>query len=339
MTPDNILIRGPNWVGDCVLSMPAIKAVRSHFPDAEVTLLVRPWVAGLFRSASFIDNVWGKPKAKGIGEWIRTAREIRRKRFDLAVLLPNSFEAALTVWAGGIPERVGYRTDGRSLLLTRSVRPSPARQHQCSYYLRLVAEAFGPSAEPELRIKASTDETTDARRLLELEGIGAARSFLVVNPGAAFGGAKRWREDRFAEVADRLADELDLSVAIIGSESERTIGERVRDRMKSGAALLSGLTSLETLVGILAEASLMVTNDSGPMHIGAALGTPTVAVFGSTDAEVTSPVGPNTSVVRHAVDCSPCMLRECPIDHRCMDAVTVSEVCSSAMALVARTPA
>ena len=278
-----------------MLSVPAIKAVRSHFPDAEVTLLVRPWVAGLFRSASFIDNVWSKPKAKGIGEWIRTAREIRRKRFDLAVLLPNSFEAALTVWAGGIPERVGYRTDGRSLLLTRSVRPSPARQHQCSYYLRLVAEAFGPSAEPELRIKP--------RRTRRPTPGGCWNSRASRRPGVFWsstlvlpsGGAKRWREDRFAEVADRLADELDLSVAIIGSESERTIGERVRDRMKSGAALLSGLTSLETLVGILAEASLMVTNDSGPMHIGAALGTPTVAVFGSTNAEVTSPVGPNTS--------------------------------------------
>ena len=339
MTPRNILIRGPNWVGDCVLSVPAIKSVRSHFPDARITLLVRPWVAGLFGSASFIDNVWSKPKASGLGEWIRTAKAIRGKRFDLAVLLPNSFESALTVWAAGIPERVGYRTDGRSLLLTRSVRPASARQHQLVYYLQLVAETFGRSGEPELRINATRDETADARRLLEKEGIGAGKSFLIVNPGAAFGGAKRWHEDRFAAAADRLADELDLEVAIIGSESERTIGESVRDRMKRGAAVLSGKTRLETLVGLLAEASLIVTNDSGPMHIAAALGTPTVAIFGSTDAEITSPVGPNTSVVRHAVDCSPCMLRECPIDHRCMDGVTVAEVCSSAMALVTQTPA
>ena len=323
-----------------MLSVPAIKAVRSHFPDARITLLVRPWVAGLFASASFIDNVWSEPKATGLGEWIRTAKAIRGKRFDLAVLLPNSFESALTVWAAGIPERVGYRTDGRSLLLSRSVRPSSARQHQLVYYLRLVSETFGTSTEPELQINATKDETAGARRLLEQEGIGAGKSFLVANPGAAFGGAKRWHEDRFAAAADRLAEELDLEVAIIGSESERTIGESVRDRMKLGAAVLSGKTSLETLVGLLAEASLIVTNDSGPMHIAAALGTPTVAVFGSTDAEITSPVGPNTSVVRHAVDCSPCMLRECPIDHRCMDAVTVAEVCSAAMALVEpQTPA
>ena len=321
-----------------MLSVPAIKAVRSHFPDAEITLLVRPWVAGLFRSATFIDKVWTKEKARGLGEWIRTAKEIRVRCFDLAVLLPNSFESALTVWAAGIPERVGYRTDGRSLLLTRSVRPSSARQHQFRYYLRLVAETFGASAAPELRINATRDDTAEARRLMEQAGIGVGERFLVVNPGAAFGGAKRWHEDRFAAVADRMADELDLAVAIIGSESERTIGESVRDRMKRRAAVLSGQTSLETLVGLLAEASLMVTNDSGPMHIGAALGTPTVAVFGSTDAGVTSPVGPNTSIVRHAVDCSPCMLRECPIDHRCMNAVTVEEVCSSAMALVTRTP-
>jgi len=334
MQPQKILIRGPNWIGDCVLSVPAIKAVRSRFPEAEITLLVRPWVAGLFRSATFIDNVWSKGKAGGPREWIRTTKEIRAKHFDLAVLLPNSFESALTVWVAGIPERVGYRTDGRGLLLTRSVRPAAARQHQYRYYLRLVSETFSTTVEPELRIKATKDETADARRLLEQAGIGADKSFLIVNPGAAFGGAKRWYEDRFAAVADRLANELDLAVAIIGSESERAIGESVRDHMKREAVVLSGQTNLGTLVGLLAEASLMVTNDSGPMHIAAALGTSTVAVFGSTDAEVTCPVGPKTSIVRQAVDCSPCMLRECPIDHRCMDAVTVEKVCSSAISLV-----
>lgn len=334
MTPRTILVRGPNWVGDCVLSVPAIKAVRAHFPEAKITLLVRPWVAGLFHSATFIDNLWTQEKAKGIRNWIRTTREIKERHFDLAILLPNSFESALMVWTAGIPKRVGYQTDGRRLFLTNAVKPSSIKQHQYRYYLRLVTESFGPKAEDDLRIQSTMKEKENARKLLAQAGIRPEKSFMVVNPGAAFGGAKRWQEARFATVADKLAKELDFGVAIIGSESERAIGEKVYAHMETKAAVLSGKTSLETLVGLLSEASLIVTNDSGPMHIAAALGTPTVAVFGSTDSEVTSPVGPKTSVVRNPVDCSPCMLRECPIDHRCMEGVTVAKVYSSAMELI-----
>ena len=129
MTPRTILVRGPNWVGDCVLSVPAIKAVRAHFPEAKITLLVRPWVAGLFHSATFIDNLWTQEKAKNIRNWIRTTREIKERHFDLAILLPNSFESAFMVWTAGIPKRVGYQTDGRRLFLTNAVKPSSIKQH------------------------------------------------------------------------------------------------------------------------------------------------------------------------------------------------------------------
>jgi len=337
MKAQKILIRGPNWIGDSVLSLPAIRALRAHFPDSEITILVRPWVADLFQSASFIDRVWIQPKPKGFMEWWQTAKEIRGKQFDLAILLPNSFESALTAYMAGIPSRVGYSTDGRKLLLTQSIRPTKTKQHQYQYYLDLICKTFGSTEPSNVEMFATPQARADAWLLLEKAGIPAGRNFVAINPGAAFGGAKRWYEERFAAVADLMAERENLAVAIVGSEAELKIGKRVGQLMKHDAAILSGRTSLETLIGLLAEASVMVTNDSGPMHIAAALGTPTVAVFGSTDAEITSPVGTNTKVISKAVACSPCMLRECPIDHRCMDAVTVEEVYASAAQIAAKT--
>jgi heptosyltransferase-2 len=332
----NILIRGPNWVGDAVLAIPAMKAVREHFRNAQITLLVRPWVAGLFTSAPFVDRVWSEPRPSSIAEWSRITRAIRDRHFDLAVLFPNSFESALMMFAGRVPNRFGYATDGRSLLLTNAITRTDSgnEAHQVHYYLDLVKNFFKPDKDPSIEIDATAQERAEARRLLAEHGIERQDRFLVLNPGAAYGSAKRWDELRFAEAGDRFAKEFGLSVAVIGSASEIPAAERVRAQMKSPAAILSGKTTLETLMGVLAECSLMITNDSGPMHIAAALGTPTVAVFGSTDERVTGPVGAQTRIVKTPVDCSPCLLRECPIDHRCMERVSVSDVYRAARELL-----
>ena len=334
MSPKKILIRGPNWVGDAVLAIPALKAVRSHFPGAEITLLVRPWVAGLFTSAPFIDKVWREAKPSKLGDWTRITRDIRASQFDLALLLPNSFESALMMFLARVPRRIGYATDGRRWMLTSSIEPPAGSRHQVHYYLDLVKALQAGAERPSIEIESTPEERADARTLLREEGIPDSEHFLVLNPGAAYGSAKRWHEDRFAEVADILAREMSLNVAIIGSAAERPIAEQIRGLMKSRTAVLSGKTSLETLIGVLAESSLMITNDSGPMHIAAALGVPTVAVFGSTDERVTAPFGPRTRVVKNPVECSPCLLRECPIDHRCMNGVSVEDVCKAARELV-----
>ncbi len=248
----------------------------------------------------------------------------------MALLFPNSFESALTVFAAGIPERVGYATDGRGFLLTqRAARPGEKR-HQVAYYLDLIRSVFGVVEEPTTEIVASEEERSAARRLLESESLDPHAGLLVLNPGAAFGSAKRWHEDRFAQAADQIAEEFQLQTVVVGSASETPIADRIRSRMRHPAVALTGRTDLETLLGVLSLASLIITNDSGPMHMAAALGIPTVAVFGSTDSEVTRPVGPRTRVVRHEVSCSPCLLRECPIDHRCMEAVTVDDVFKAA---------
>jgi heptosyltransferase-2 len=331
---EKILIRGPNWVGDAVLAVPAMKAIRARFPEAEITLLVRPWVAGLFSSAPYVDKVWSESKPSSLQNWFRIAREIRQRQFDLALLLPNSFESALMMFMGGVPRRVGYATDGRRCMLTTAVTRVPEPRHQIDYYLDLAKALAAVTDRPSINIEATVSERDSARELLAAEGIPRTAPFLVLNPGAAYGSAKRWRQDRFANVADNLASELRLYVAIIGSESERVIADQVCERMATRTSILNGKTSLGTLIGVLAESSLMITNDSGPMHIAAALGTPTVAIFGPTDETNTGPCGPRTRIVKHAVECSPCLLRDCPIDHRCMNAVTVDEVCRAAKELV-----
>jgi heptosyltransferase-2 len=325
-----ILMRGPNWVGDSVLAIPAMKAVRARFPEAEITLLVRPWVAGLFKTAPFIDHLWSEPRPAGIGEWMRITKSIRKSRFDLALLFPNSFESAVMTFLGRVPQRVGYATDGRGWLLTSSLKPTAGKHHQVHYYLALAGALSAEVTHPSISIEANAEEKEHATRLLGSEGIAPGRGYLVLNPGAAYGSAKRWNEEGFADAGDTLAGELDLDVAIVGSGAERSIAESIQKQMRSRVAVLSGRTSLETLIGVIAGSSLVLTNDSGPMHVAAALGIPTVAIFGSTDDVVTGPWGPRTRVVREPVECSPCMLRECPIDHRCMTRVSAEAVCRAA---------
>src|SRR5262245_3887982 len=195
MQAQKILIRGPNWVGDAVLAIPAMKAVREHFPAAEITLLVRPWVAGLFTSAPFIDNVWSEEKPSGFADWTRITRDMRCRGFDLALLLPNSFEAALMIFLGGVPCSIGYATDARRWMLPNSIAPSDEPQHQMQYYLNLVKVLSSSTKQPSIEIQATREERSSARQFLSAEGIPGDAAFLVLNPGAAYGSAKRWHED------------------------------------------------------------------------------------------------------------------------------------------------
>ncbi|HEX4996865.1 MAG TPA: lipopolysaccharide heptosyltransferase II [Terriglobia bacterium] len=330
-----ILLRGPNWVGDAILAIPAMKAVREALPAAEITLLARPWVAGVFVGAPFIDHVWIAPKNGGLSALARLGREIREARYDAAILFPNSFESALTIFLGRVPRRVGYAGDGRTWLLTTALdRPRPA-PHQTDYYLAL-ARALAPFGDPpSIGIEATPQEKNRARAVLEAEGIEPGAPFIALSPGAAFGSAKRWDADRFARTGEILAAESGCAVAIVGSESERVMGNEVAKRIAGPVADLTGKTTLEELVGVIAQATLVVANDSGVMHIAAALGTPTVAVFGPTDSTVTGPRGARVRIVRHPVECSPCMLRDCPIDRRCMTRVTVEDVCRAGREIMA----
>jgi len=324
-----ILLRAPNWVGDSAVATPAIKAIRTKFPDAEITVMVRPSVAGVFASARYVDRVWIEPKPSGLREWFRITRAVRQQHFDLAVLFPNSFESAAMVFLGGVRQRVGYAMDSRGWMLTHRVQGEKRKVHHVNYYLELAKAVSADVSKPSMEITARQEDRTNARKLLAVSGIPLEHRFMILSPGAAFGAAKRWGDQQFAEAADKLAEEFKLAVVIIGSEGERSISNSIRDCMKIPPVILNGKTSLETLIGLIAESALMLGNDSGPIHLASALGIPAVAVFGATDYKVAAPYGPRGRDVHVDVECSPCWLRECPIDHRCMTRVSPEMVCAA----------
>jgi heptosyltransferase-2 len=323
---ERLLVRAPNWVGDVVLSLPALRDARRAFPGARLEVLARAWVADLYRAVPEVDGV------RESGGHLRDARALRR-RYDAALLLPNSFATALTVWRAGVPERWGYATDGRGLLLTRRCPvPEAVRGRSQVYYYRAMLEGLGIATEgsPDASLRCPEDW---AARGIELLGDGGP--WIGVNPGAFYGSAKRWLPERFGAAADLVARRIGAQVVLLGGPAERPLAEAIAKGMESPVRVLCGQTTLAQLVGVLSRLRLLLTNDSGPMHVAAALGVPLVAIFGSTDWTETSPVGRASRVVREHADCAPCLLRECPIDHRCMTRVGVDRVASVALELLA----
>jgi len=321
-----LLVRAPNWVGDVVLSLPALRDLRRSFPAARLEVLARPWVADLYRAV---------PEADAVVESRGHAADAAalRGRFDLGVLLPNSFGTALVLWRAGVEERWGYATDGRGPLLTRRCRvPADVRHRSQVYYYRAMLAGLGLAVEGEPDASLECPEEWAARGLSLLDPDGP---WIGVNPGAFYGTAKRWLPERFTAAADHVARRTGARVAVIGGAAERPLGEAIAGGLRAPSRVLCGETTLADLVGVLARLRLLLTNDSGPMHLAAALGTPVVAVFGSTDWRETAPVSGRARLVREETECAPCLLRECPIDHRCMTRVSVDRVASAAQELLA----
>jgi heptosyltransferase-2 len=326
---NRLLVRAPNWIGDVALSLGAVRDLRRNFPQARIEALARPWVAELYRAVGEIDAV---RTAAGFRDGVAAIRG----GFDAAVLLPNSFASALQVYAAGIEERWGYATDGRGPLLTRRCPvPAGVRRESQVYYYRAMLAGIGleVSATPDTSLRCPEGWAARGAALL-----GGAEGWIGLNPGASYGAAKRWIPARYAAVGDALARETGRRVAILGGAAERTLGEDIAAAMTTSPRVLCGETTLPELVGVLSRLQLLVTNDSGPMHLAAALGVPLVAVFGPTDWRETAPVGVQHRIVRGEAECAPCKLRECPIDHRCMTGVTVADAVAAARSLLQAGP-
>lgn len=334
--PRRILVRAVNWIGDAVMTTPALGRIRVAFPDAEIVLVANPLVAQLFEHHPCCDRVLVFDKNsihQGAAGFFRFCGVLRQERFDLAILLQNAFEAALMVTFALIPRRAGYKTDGRGLLLNYGVPAVDSKHglHHVDYYLGLLESLGLVAGDDSPCLYVTEDEKHDAEQLLP--GVG----WLAVNPGAAYGSAKRWLPERFAAVADELAQTHGLRVVLTGGPAEEQIGGDIEAQMRTKPLNLIGQTSIRQMMAVLERCRLMITNDSGPMHVGAALGVPVVAVFGPTDHTTTSPRTDRCRIVRWDVDCSPCMLRQCPIDHRCMIGVTADAVAVAAHELMAMT--
>ncbi len=338
-----VLVRGTNWVGDAILTTPALASVRLSFPKARISLLVRPELQSLFTANPHLDEIilyHKEDKHRGfLGIW-RLANELKKRRFDLAILLQNAFEAAWITFLAGIPHRWGYATQGRAPLLTASVYPDKRvrRIHHMDYYLNLLQVLGLELAERQLVLELPKGGRELARGILKREGLDSEKGIVGLNPGSSYGSAKCWRPEGFAALADMVLQESPFQVVIFGSKRDMPVASQVASLIKGPVVNLAGQTSLEVLAGLLKLCSILVTNDTGAMHVAAAVGTPVVAIFGPTDPTVTGPLGEGHHIVHHPLECSPCLLRECPTDHECMKAISVEEVFFAVKNLMSHQP-
>lgn len=320
---ERVAVRATNWLGDAVMSLPALRAVRAIFPHARLAVVARPSVAGIYARESAADCV-----IPYTGSRSECAARLRAERFDAAILFQNAFDAALLAWQAGIPERIGYRRDGRALLLTRAIpvpQPGEIPRHERFYYLELLRRAGLMERFPQCdAIRLDGIDAARAAGRARLAEMGIEGPVIGISPGAAFGGAKRY--DRFAEIGQALTP---ANFLVFGAPSEEPLCASVAARIP-GARNLAGRTSLAEFIDLASACRVFLTNDSGAMHVASALGVPTVTVFGATDDTTTGPTGPLARIVREHAECSPCLLRECPIDHRCMTRVAPERVAAIA---------
>src|SRR5262245_31790797 len=353
---ESIMVRGANWIGDAVMTLPALERLRSSFPQSHIALLATPLTTGLFERSPFVDEVIEyRRREDGTRAFVEAVRLMRARRFDLAALFQNAFEAALLAWLGGARRRIGFASQGRGRLLTHKLHRGPRHngRHQVHDYLDIVTECERvcpvrnlesriSNLEPQISnplpsLTASPAQRQTAEALLRRAAVDStSRPLIALNAGATNSRAKRWPEDRFAALADRLIEALGSRVVFIGAASERDGADRVIRQMKRrGAVNLAGETGMTELIGALDACDLIISNDTGPAHIAAALGRPTLTIFGPTNEFETAPRGARAESIRaEGVECARCMLRDCPIDHRCMTRIAPSEVFERALKLL-----
>lgn len=341
---ERVLIRATNWVGDAVMTLPAIDAIAAALPEAQLHVLAKPWVGAVYQGHPAVTSIVPVEEPGRHQGWkgrLALASELRNGGYDMAVLLQNAFGAALVAWAARIPRRIGYSRDGRGMLLTTAVPCGPDVRlvHETSYYLHMLHGA-GLLADappdggimPVLRIrgqdKAWADEFLNKHNL-------TGNKLLGIAPGAAFGPAKCWPAERYAKAADMLCSHGYENVILFGSKGEAPATADVSSYLEKAPCLdLAGITGLGQAMALLDRLDLFLTNDSGLMHAAAALGIPTVAVFGSTNPTTTGPLGKRVAIVRKSTDCAPCKKPQCPTDLRCFAAITPDDVCSAALELI-----
>lgn len=354
MNPRRVLIRSVNWLGDAVMTMPAIQRLKQAHPQAQLAVLTAPKLADLWRLHPDVSEVIVHEPSNCPFVLFRQIRELQQGRFDAAVIFPNSWRSALPIWLAGIPQRIGFRGHARAWMLTDALEESadyqtkpvmtpeairhfgagspaaserPVFKHQVHRHLQLAAclGADATPCAPRLQLAAPSD---DAR-------LPQDKPLLALNAGAEYGPAKRWPLDRFVAAAKATAERHQVRWVIIGGPKEIELGSQIAAALGEQHAInRAGKTTLLGLCHALAQCRLLLTNDSGPMHLAAALGKPVVAIFGSTEPALTGPGNSRHVILRHAPPCSPCFLRECPIDSRCMTAVTVEEVVKAAETVI-----
>jgi heptosyltransferase II len=328
--PKNIIVRMPNWVGDMVMATPILTDLRRAFPKARITAMCRSPICDLLQEDPEIDELFCFSKASGFGRRIEKRNiieKLRAGKYDLGVLLTHSFSSAWWFWQGKVEQRLGYDCNGRKFLLTHTL-PLPKEvqtQHLVLTYKMLLAPLGIPVSETPPRLFLTDKEIEQAKTLLRQHGVTEKHQIVGINPGATYGSAKCWLPERFREITQRLLQNPDLFVVYFGDQATAMLVKEICQGLSPRVVNLAGLTSLRELASLIHLCDVLLTNDSGPMHIAAALDTPIVALFGSTSEIVTGPYR-NAKVIHKHVECSPCYQRTCPIDFRCMKRIEANEV-------------
>lgn len=325
-----IIVRMPNWVGDLVMATPLLTDLRRHFPDAHITAMCRRGLSELLKGDRDIDEVFAFTSPSG---WLKKderrdlIRSLRRGQYELGILLTNSFSSAWWFWRGRVHRRIGFRNEGRGFLLTDKVSFPKERekQHLVVTYKELLRPLNIPPSDTKPRLHLMEGERSAARDILRQQGVPDGATVVGINPGAAYGSSKCWLPERFCEVAKALIEGPSVYVVFFGDANGSALVKEICQKLPDRVINLAGGTTLRELVALIQLCDLFLTNDSGPMHIASALGTPLIALFGSTSSTKTGPYN-GGMVIEKGVECSPCYLRECPIDHKCMKEITTQEV-------------
>lgn len=337
LKPFRILIRSSNWLGDAVMSVPAVRAIKTGRPDAQITIAAPSNIAAIWKLVPEVDAIIPLPG----NSLFASVRLLRRHRsFDVAILFANSLRVALEAWLGGVPRRAGYRGHSRSWLLNQiipeSPQPSPL-EHQSARYLRIAQRCGAVTSNiqhPTPKSFASSTSNIQIAASNQPSTINYQPLKIGLCPGAEYGPAKRWLPERFAEVAVAVSAKLPVQWILFGTPKDITVGETIARALGDSCVNRIGQTTLEQLIDELRKCHLLLTNDTGTMHLASLLGVPTVAIFGSTDPRLTGPLGDRHIIVRRQVECSPCFLRKCPIDFRCMKAVSVQKVTDAVLSIL-----
>jgi heptosyltransferase-2 len=324
-----IVIRVPNWIGDSILAIPAIESISRNYSGAQIWVVTKGWVKDLFNSYSFIKGVIPLSETNNdLKNLNKSAQRLKKLNFDAGVLLTNSFVSAFLFYLAKIPQRWGYSKDGRGILLTKGValRKNKDSSHQINYYLDLISGLGIKTIPPQLSLPLTQEEKQKARETLLSLNIDLNQPLLILHPGASYGPAKRWPVTKYAELAALLQVRKKANILLVGSSEDTELAESIVSSMTKKPFNLAGNTSLRLLAGLISQANLFITNDSGPMHMANALKIPVVAIFGPTDPKTTGPFQEPAIVIKKDAPCWPCRYRECPFDHRCMINIHSEEV-------------
>jgi heptosyltransferase-2 len=328
---NRILVRGVNWVGDTILTYPTVQKLKTVFPHSHLAILIPNQLIDLWKTFPYIDEIISFRKRGSVGslwEDYKLGLSLKKKRFDLAMVLPRSFHSAFQAYLARIPIRVGYQDEGRSPFLTHGIprKADILQEHRIHYYEKIV-DFFGRvEGTPPPQILLREEDRRWAEERLRRLGFLNGRPLIGMNPGATYGLAKCWDPDRFGELGRRLAREWKAGILIFGKKEEGLLARKILEYVGNDASDLTGKTTLLQLAALLERCRLLLTNDTGTMHVAAAVNAPVVALFGPTDPATTGPWGNSHVVIRKNVPCSPCMKRLCPTDHQCMELITVEEV-------------